>query len=132
MSETNRQHEVDRLRLLLQKATGARKALIVEIEPSARGFQIIATGISAEHEMEAAQTIAQYLNVLLKGAVRFTVSALDHMAEDRWQGGDELMGTIRTLATSPDAHADVPAQPEPVVAVDPVPARSDEPTPREK
>lgn len=108
MNETNRQHEIDRLRLLLHKATGARKALMVEIEPSDRGFRIIGTGITPEHEMEAMQTIAQYMNVLLKGAIRFTVEALDATSEDRWKGGKDLAARLHTIAGSPDGMAPVP------------------------
>lgn len=100
----NRQHEIDRLRLLLQKATGARKALMVELEASSTGFRIITTGVSAEHEMIAAQQIADYVNILLKGAVRFTVAALDEYSEDRWKADADgvLDATVQAISGTPD------------------------------
>jgi hypothetical protein len=109
MADENRQHEIDRLRLLLQKATGARKALMMELAPGEHGFRLIVTGISAEHEAQAAREIADYLNILLTGALRFTVAAVEPMSTNSWDTDDKLLlGTIEAISTSPNALAEVP------------------------
>lgn len=122
MTDTNRHHEIDRLRLLLQKATGARKALIVELQPSSQGFQLIVTGITAEHEALAAQQIADYLNILLRGAMRFTLAALEPHSGAGWKADSDgvLVATVSALASTPDALSPVPEEPASINAVDPV------------
>ena len=121
VQDTNRQHEIDRLRLLLQKATGARKALMIEIEAGERGFRIIGTGISAEHELQAMQMMADYVNILLRGAIRFSVSAIDGISSGAWQTDEkgELVALATALAVSADVPAPVPEEPSSVDAVDP-------------
>ena len=63
--------ELDRMRLLLQRASGTKKAYRIEMEPSDKGFAIIVTGISAEDEWRFASKVAQYLKVMFSGALRF-------------------------------------------------------------
>ncbi len=130
MSENDRQHEIDRLRLLLQKAVGKKTALMIEIEPGEKGFRIIATGITPEHEMEATQAIADYLNILLKGAIRFSVAAMDSL--NGWKADEDgaLRGTLEALSSSPDALTPVPELSEAVGAVDPSAASTGTPTTR--
>lgn len=76
LTEQEYRVEVDRLRLLLQKATGARRALMVEIEPAVDGFRVVVTGITEASEIEAAQLIGDHLAVLLRGSYRWTVKAI--------------------------------------------------------
>ena len=82
--KANDKHEIDRLRLLLQKACRDRKAFSIEIEPSAKGFAIIVTGVKEDDELRMALLVAEHLQVLFQGAVRFTaaISELYKLQED--------------------------------------------------
>ncbi len=77
MSDSELRFEIDRLRLLLKKAVGARKALLVQLEPSETGFALIVTGITPEHELSASQEIADLVNILMRGTARFVVRTID-------------------------------------------------------
>lgn len=93
--------EVDRLRLLLQAATVKRKAFSVEIEPSSYGYRIIVTGVSPEHELRAAQMVADYVNVLFKGALRWSLKWYDETRTMTAEDAEKLQGTVEAIG-APD------------------------------
>lgn len=110
--------EVQRLRLLLQRVTvNAKKktqAMSFELEPAPHGFRLVMTGVSPDHEVEMGQIVADCLNALLKGSIRFSLHSWDV-----WKAEKEWQPTVTALA-APEEH-EVPARDEPEAedAVDP-------------
>ena len=102
--------EVDRLRLLLQRATKEqkRRAMSVELEPAPNGFRLVVTGISEADEARMAGYVADCLNALLKGGVRFTLAA-----GQIWQDDNRDLDVVVRTMSRPE-ETPVPAEaPEP-------------------
>lgn len=98
--ESELRAEIDRLRVLLQAATKKRMALSLEIEPSRTGFRVVLTGASKEDELRHVQMVADYLNILWKGALRFTVGMYDQIhAQPLTEPEQATLENTLTLAT---------------------------------
>ena len=102
--EQSLQAEVDRLRLLLQRITTHAKrktrAMSVELEPAPNGFRMVFCGVSERDEHEMAQMCTDYLNALLKGALRFTLAAMDD-----WKQGDQQLTCVMEALSTSEEHS---------------------------
>lgn len=110
LKEQHLQAEIDRLRLLLQKACDypKRQAFSIEIEPSRDGFRVIACGVSEKDEWRMAQQMADHLNVLLRGAIRFSLKALDDWPHTK----GEPAANVRALGASDETAIPPEAKPK--------------------